>query len=341
MAESFDYKIENEFRGVRLDRFLSDELPDMSRSYIQKLCDDAMVLLVTDGAEKPLKASYKLKKGDNVRIIIPEAEKLEIVAENIPLDIVYEDEDVIVIDKPQGMVVHPAAGNYSGTLVNALMYHCGDKLSGINGVERPGIVHRIDKDTSGLLLVCKNDKAHQSLAKQFEEHTINRIYSCVVMNHFNIDKMIKCDTDNDSILSAFAAVSENVNELAYQDSSVYYKITVDKPINRGKTDRKRMVIDPSGRRAVTHIYLKDNIGDSYAFIKCKLETGRTHQIRVHLSSIGHPLLGDPVYGTNKCPFNLDGQALHAGTLGFVHPSTGEYLEFTSPLPGYFKKLLNQ
>ena len=217
------------------------------------------------------------------------------------------------------MVVHPAAGNYTGTLVNALMYHCGDSLSSINGVERPGIVHRIDKDTSGLLVVCKNNTAHQSLAKQFSEHSINRVYSCIVYNHFDTQKMDKSD----------------LPELGE------YTLTVNKPINRAKNDRKKMAIDPDGRRAVTHIYLADNLEDNFSFIRCKLETGRTHQIRVHLSSISHPLLGDPVYGPKKCPYNLQGQVLHAGKLGFIHPRTKEYIEFNSELPEYFQKLLNK
>ena len=339
MSEVLEFSIDNDSSGTRLDKYLSEQLEDVSRSYIQKLSDEGAIVLLSGSSEKPLKASYKLREGDKLKVIIPEPTSLDILPEDIEIDIVYEDEDVIVINKPQGMVVHPAAGNYTGTLVNALMYHCGDSLSSINGVERPGIVHRIDKDTSGLLVVCKNDKAHQSLAKQFEEHTINRIYSCVVMNHFDPEKMLCPSIKDDRILSAYASVSDNIKELAYKDSDVYYTLTIDKPINRGKTDRKRMVIDPSGRRAVTHIYLKDNIKDIFAYIKCKLETGRTHQIRVHLSSIGHPLLGDPVYGTKKCPFNLTGQALHAGTLGFIHPTTGEYLEFTSELPDYFNKLI--
>ena len=347
MEKRLEFIIENESSGERLDKYLTASLEDISRSYIQKLSDDGAILLIgtVDASgnrmpcEKPLKPSYKLRNGDVICVVLPEPKRLEIIPEDIKIDIVYEDDDVIVINKPQGMVVHPAAGNYTGTLVNALMYHCGDSLSSINGVERPGIVHRIDKDTSGLLVVCKNDKAHQSLAKQFEEHTINRIYSCVVFNHFNPEKMQNPAIEDDRILSAYASVSDNINELSYQDSGIFYTLTVDKAINRGKNDRKRMVIDPSGRRAVTHIYLKDNIGDNYAYIKCKLETGRTHQIRVHLSSIGHPLLGDPVYGSKKHPFNLSGQALHAGTLGFIHPSTGEYIEFTSELPDYFRKLL--
>lgn len=304
--------------GQRIDKYISESMEELSRSYINKLTSEDRILIINNGSEKAVKPSYKLRTGDTIKINLPEVTKLEIIPENIPINIVYEDEDVIVVDKPQGMVVHPAAGNYTGTLVNALMYHCGDSLSSINGVERPGIVHRIDKDTSGLLVVCKNNMAHQSLAEQFSEHSINRVYSCIVYNHFDIQKMEKSD----------------LPELGE------YTLTVNKPINRAKNDRKKMAIDPDGRRAVTHIYLADNLEDNYSFIRCKLETGRTHQIRVHLSSISHPLLGDPVYGPKKCPYNLQGQVLHAGKLGFIHPRTKEYIEFNSELPEYFKKLLN-
>lgn len=304
--------------GQRIDKYISESMEELSRSYINKLTSEDRILIINNGSEKAVKPSYKLRTGDTIKINLPEVTKLEIIPENIPINIVYEDEDVIVVDKPQGMVVHPAAGNYTGTLVNALMYHCGDSLSSINGVERPGIVHRIDKDTSGLLVVCKNNMAHQSLAEQFSEHSINRVYSCIVYNHFDIQKMEKSD----------------LPELGE------YTLTVNKPINRAKNDRKKMAIDPDGRRAITHIYLADNLEDNYSFIRCKLETGRTHQIRVHLSSISHPLLGDPVYGPKKCPYNLQGQVLHAGKLGFIHPRTKEYIEFNSELPEYFQKLLN-
>ena len=304
--------------GQRIDKYISESMEELSRSYINKLTSEDRILIINNGSEKAVKPSYKLRAGDTIKINLPEVTKLEIIPENIPINIVYEDEDVIVVDKPQGMVVHPAAGNYTGTLVNALMYHCGDSLSSRNGVERPGIVHRIDKDTSGLLVVCKNNMAHQSLAEQFSEHSINRVYSCIVYNHFDIQKMEKSD----------------LPELGE------YTLTVNKPINRAKNDRKKMAIDPDGRRAVTHIYLADNLEDNYSFIRCKLETGRTHQIRVHLSSISHPLLGDPVYGPKKCPYNLQGQVLHAGKLGFIHPRTKEYVEFNSELPEYFQKLLN-
>ena len=315
MEQIINLTPDHEDIGVRLDKYISEELEEVSRSYIKKLIDKNSISVTSaDGTERRVKASYLLSEGDNIKLILPEPEKLEIVPENIPLEIVYEDDDVIVVNKPQGMVVHPAPGNYTGTLVNALMYHCGDSLSSINGIERPGIVHRIDKDTSGLLVICKTNLAHQGLAEQFAEHSINRIYSCIVYNHFDIEKMEKVDN--------------------------IYTETVNKPIARGKVDRKRMVIDMDGRRAVTHIFLQENLKDNYALVKCKLETGRTHQIRVHLTSINHPLLGDPVYGPKSCPFNLKGQVLHAGTLGFIHPRTKEYLEFTSDLPEYFTKLLN-
>ena len=238
---------------------------------------------------------------------VPELKEPEIAAEDIPLDILYEDEDIIIVNKPKGMVVHPAPGHYSGTLVNALMFHCGDNLSGINGVIRPGIVHRIDMDTTGSLIVCKNDSAHQSLSEQLKEHSIRRIYAAIV--HGNIREE---------------------------------QGTVDAPIGRHPTDRKKMSTKAkNARRAVTHYKVLERFGD-YTYIQCELETGRTHQIRVHMSSIGHPLLGDTVYGPAKCPFKgLQGQTLHARTLGIVHPRTGEYLEVEAPLPAYFVKLLER
>ena len=230
----------------------------------------------------------------------------QIIPENIPLDIVYEDSDIIIVNKPQGMVVHPAAGNYSGTLVNALMYRYGEGLSTINGIIRPGIVHRIDKNTSGLLVICRNDKAHHALAEQFAVHSITRIYTAISYNYFSDDE-----------------------------------ITINKAIARDKKDRKKMAIDPSGRRAVTHVKVIERLKNNFSLINCRLETGRTHQIRVHLSSINHPILGDDVYGPKKCPFNLSGQLLHAGTLGFIHPSTNEYIEFNSELPEYFINVLEK
>ena len=359
VRQTVTFKPDQEDIGERLDKYISEEIEDISRSYVKKLIDSGFITVNNpqnkDKSVKKIKASYTIGFGDEIIVSLPEPEKLEISAENIPLDIVYEDEDVIVVNKPQGMVVHPAPGNYSGTLVNALMYHCGDSLSSINGVERPGIVHRIDKDTSGLLVICKTNLAHQSLAEQFAEHSINRIYSCIVYNHFDIEKMKKLEKtegltgfSNNAFIKDSEKTPVNTSSRYYLPESVFpeklsevYTDMINKPIARAKSDRKKMAIDPDGRRAVTHIYLQQNLKDNMAYIKCKLETGRTHQIRVHLTSINHPLLGDPVYGPKSCSYNLMGQVLHAGTLGFVHPRTGEYIEFTSELPDYFQKLLSR
>lgn len=296
------FTVENE-AGERIDKFLAEELEDRSRSFLQKLIKDAYVKV----NERPVKASYRLLLGDRVEITLPRLTEPDIAAEDIPLDILYEDKDVIVINKPKQMVVHPAPGHYSGTLVNALLYHCKDELSGINGTMRPGIVHRIDMDTTGSLIVCKNDAAHQSLSEQLKEHSINRIYEAIV--HGNIKEPFG---------------------------------TVNAPIGRHPTERKKMSIHSrSGREAVTHYEVIERFGD-YTYIRCKLETGRTHQIRVHMASIGHPLLGDEVYGPKKCPFpKLQGQTLHAKTLGFIHPSTHEYVEIEAPLPEYFSDLLEK
>ena len=288
--------------GMRLDKFLSDEREDMSRSYIQQLIDAGNISV----NDKKAKASYKIRKGDKITLAIPEPEELSIEPENIPLDIVYDDNDIVIINKPQGMVVHPAAGHYSGTLVNALMYHFGNQLSGINGIMRPGIVHRIDMNTSGLLVICKNDMAHKSLSEQFSVHSITREYTAIVYNSFS-------ETEG----------------------------TVDKPIGRSKNDRKKMAIVPDGRRAVTHYTVLRKLKNDFSLVQLRLETGRTHQIRVHMTSINHPLLGDDVYGPKKCPFNLAGQMLHAGKIGFIHPSTKEYIEFNSELPEYFNKVLSR
>ncbi len=286
--------------GTRIDRYLADELEGYSRSFIQKLIKDGN--LSVNG--KVAKSNYKVSCDDELIINIPELVEPEILAENIPLDILYEDEDIILINKPKGMVVHPAAGHYSATLVNALMYHCKDNLSGINGVLRPGIVHRIDMNTTGVLVACKNDYAHNSLAKQLAVHSINRVYNAICYNRF-------------------------------KDMSG----TVDAPIGRHKTERKKMTVDrDNGRRAVTHYSVLENF-KNHAYIECRLETGRTHQIRVHMTSIGHPLLGDDVYSSAKCPYKLEGQTLHARILGFNHPRTGKYMEFEAPLPEYFEKML--
>lgn len=296
------FTVENE-DGERIDKFLSAEMTDLSRSRIQKLIKDNL----TEVNGKPVKANYRLCFDDVIKVTVPELKEPEIAAEDIPLDILYEDDDLIIVNKPKGMVVHPAPGHYSGTLVNALMYHCKDHLSGINGVMRPGIVHRIDMDTTGSLVVCKNDAAHQCLSRQLKEHTINRIYEAIV--HGNIK----------------------------EDEG-----TVDAPIGRHPVDRKKMSTKArNGRRAVTHYKVLERFGD-FTYIQCRLETGRTHQIRVHMASIGHPLLGDAVYGPSRCPFKgLQGQTLHARTLGIIHPSTGEYLEVHAPLPEYFEQLLEK
>lgn len=289
--------------GERIDRYLADTMPKQSRSYLQKLIKGGNVLV----NQEPVKASYRLLIGDRLEITLPDVKEPDIAAENIPLDILYEDSDVIIVNKPKQMVVHPAPGHYSGTLVNALMYRCREELSGINGLMRPGIVHRIDMDTTGSLVVCKNDEAHQSLAGQLKEHSIRRIYAAVV--HGNIK-------DDEG--------------------------SVDAPIGRHPTERKKMSIHAkNGKHAVTHYKVLERFG-SYTYIQCRLETGRTHQIRVHMASIGHPLLGDLVYGPSRCPFpGLIGQTLHAGTLGFIHPRTGEYLETEAPLPQYFQSLLER
>lgn len=284
--------------GVRIDSYLAGNMEDMSRSYIQKLIDEGNVLV----NNSRVKSNYKVKTGDVISVAIPEPVKLEVEAEDIDIGIMYEDDDVIVVNKPQGMVVHPAAGNYSGTLVNALLKHCSS-LSGINGVIRPGIVHRIDKDTSGVLVVAKNDTAHKYIAEQIKEHTVNRLYIALV------EGVIK---------------SENG--------------TIEGSIGRHHTNRKMMDVVSDGKHAVTHFKVLERF-KNYTLIEAKLETGRTHQIRVHMAHIGHPVVGDPLYGIKKQRFKLKGQVLHAAVLGFAHPRTGEYMEFKAPLPKYFEDLL--
>ncbi len=292
-----------EHSGIRIDRFLSEQLPEHSRSYIQKLIKDGQVSI--EG--KAVKSNYKITGSEEIALLIPDQVIPDILPEDIPLDILYEDQDLIVINKPKGMVVHPAAGHYSGTLVNALMYHCKDDLSGINGVMRPGIVHRIDRNTTGSLLVCKNDFAHNAIAEQLKVHSITRRYRAIVHGNLKDDQG-----------------------------------TVDAPIGRHPIDRKKMAIEPrNGRNAITHYRVLERFGN-YTYIECQLETGRTHQIRVHMSSIHHPIVGDDVYGPAKCPFSgLQGQTLHAQVLGFIHPRTGEYMEFSAPLPEYFENLLTK
>lgn len=292
-----------EHYGIRIDRFLSEQLPEHSRSYIQKLIKDGQVSI--EG--KAVKSNYKITGSEEIALLIPDQVIPDILPEDIPLDILYEDQDLIVINKPKGMVVHPATGHYSGTLVNALMYHCKDELSGINGVMRPGIVHRIDRNTTGSLLVCKNDFAHNAIAEQLKVHSITRRYRAIVHGNLKDDQG-----------------------------------TVDAPIGRHPIDRKKMAIEPrNGRDAITHYHVLERFGN-YTYIECQLETGRTHQIRVHMSSIHHPIVGDDVYGPAKCPFlGLQGQTLHAQVLGFIHPRTGEYMEFSAPLPEYFENLLTK
>lgn len=293
------YNVESEYKDSRLDVFLSKQLENKSRSFIQNLIEAEKVLVNS----KVKKSNYKLKEGDIVEIEIPEPVFLDIKAEAIPLDILYEDSDVIVVNKPQGMVVHPASGVYEGTLVNALLYHCKD-LSGINGVTRPGIVHRIDKDTSGVIVVAKNDAAHNKLSEQFKEHSMKRVYVALV------EGIVKQEEG-----------------------------TVDAPLARHPIDRIKIAVVRDGRRAVTHYKVIERY-KAYTLIECRLETGRTYQIRVHMSHIAHPLVGDPVYGYKKQRFNLEGQMLHAKILGFIHPRTNEYMEFESDIPEHFKKVLN-
>lgn len=286
----------------RIDRYLAERCPDFSRSYFQKLLKEQAVSV--NG--KAVKANYKVQSRDRIILEIPEAEKADILPEDIPLDILYEDDYLLVVNKPKGMVVHPSAGHMEGTLVNAVMAHCGDHLSGINGVLRPGIVHRIDKDTTGALLVCKDDAVHRDLAEQLKEHSIKRRYRAVVWGNLKEDQG-----------------------------------TVEGPIGRHPIDRKKMAVNyKNGKDAVTHYQVLERFGQ-YTYIECRLETGRTHQIRVHMASIGHPLLGDSVYGPSKNPWKLQGQTLHAMVLGFRHPVTGEYMEFTAPLPEYFSELLDK
>lgn len=296
------YEVDTAGAGRRLDQYLSECEPELTRSYLQKLIRDGSVLL--EG--RPAKAGVKLSQGMKIELTLPEAKELEILPEDLPLDILYEDRDVILVNKPKGMVVHPSAGHHTGTLVNALLFHCQGELSGINGILRPGIVHRIDKDTTGVLIACKNDRAHNALAGQLKEHTITRRYRALVCGNLKEDEG-----------------------------------TVDAPIGRHPVERKKMaVVRSGGKQAVTHYRVLERFG-AYTYIECRLETGRTHQIRVHMASIGHPLLGDEVYGRGKNPFHLEGQTLHAMVLGFVHPSTGEYMEFEAPLPEYFEELLRR
>lgn len=292
--------VEDEFAGNRLDIFLTNKFSDFSRSRIQKLIKEGDILV----NKKTAKANYLVEKGDQILFSIPQLKELEVAAEDIPFQVVYEDSDLIVVNKPQGMVVHPAAGNYEGTLVNALLHYCQD-LSGINGVMRPGIIHRIDKDTSGLLMVAKNDFAHLGLAKQLKDHSLTRVYRAIV----------------------HGSVAEPAG-------------VIDAPIGRHPVQRKKMaVVLKNSKKAVTHYRVLERFA-AYSLIEARLETGRTHQIRVHMSYLGYPVVGDPLYGPKKGNFDLKGQALHAAVIGFQHPRTEEYLEFEAPLPEYFQKLMD-
>ena len=284
----------------RIDKYLALQNNEMSRTRIKNLLNDGKVTV--NG--KVVKPNYKVMVNDHIELDIPDPVSVDIMPQNIPLDIVYEDDDIIIVNKDKGLVVHPAPGHYNDTMVNALMYHCKDNLSGINGELRPGIVHRIDRDTTGLLVVCKNDVAHNFIAEQLKEHSGTRKYTAIVYNSFNEDEG-----------------------------------TVNAPIGRDIHDRKKMAINyKNGKEAITHYKVIERF-KNFTLIECQLETGRTHQIRVHMASINHPLLGDDVYGPKQCPFNLKGQTLHAGTLGFIHTSTKEYVEFNQPLPEYFNKLI--
>lgn len=299
----YNILIEEESEGARLDKALSFALPDVSRTYIQKLIEMGMIVL---NGETALSKKIPVKAGDRLTVILPEPEDLNVEAEDLPLAIVYEDDQVLVIDKEKGMVVHPAPGNFQGTLVNGILYHCRGKLSTINGTIRPGIVHRIDKDTSGLLMVAKTDSAHRSLAAQLAEHSITRGYLAIVHGNLPQDKG-----------------------------------RIDAPIGRDPANRLRQkVTDRGGKQAVTNYTVRERFG-RFTLVEARLETGRTHQIRVHMAHIGHPLLGDYVYGPKKNPYGVDGQMLHAYLLGFVHPETGEYLEFQSPLPAEFERVLKR
>lgn len=296
-----EFLVEEDEEGDRLDVYLADQFVDMSRSYIQKIIKDKKVTV--NG--KIEKAKYLVKEEDKIVIEIPKPKVLEVVPQDIPIEIVYEDDDIIIVNKPQGMVVHPAPGNYEGTLVNAILYHCKGNLSSINGVIRPGIVHRIDKDTSGILMIAKNNNAHNCLAEQLKDHSIRREYEFICHGVFKEDN-----------------------------------VTVDRPIGRNPKDRLKMAIVPNGKRAVTHFEVIERF-NGYTHVRARLETGRTHQIRVHAMSINHPLVGDPVYGPKNSKIKLNGQALHAKKLGFIHPTTKEYIEFDSELPDYFQKLLEK
>lgn len=299
--DKFSFLVQEELVDERIDKCLSLLMDTLSRSYIQKLIKEGHVSV----NDQMVKANYRVKNEDEICFYLPKSVEPEIQPQDIALDILYEDDDLIIVNKPKGMVVHPAAGHYKDTLVNGLLYHCKDSLSGINGVMRPGIVHRIDMNTTGSLIVCKNDHSHNHIAAQLKEHSITRKYHAIV----------------------YGVLKDDLG-------------TIDKPIGRSDTNRKKMAVSvKNGRNAVTHYKVLKRF-DKYTYIECQLETGRTHQIRVHMASIGHPILGDDVYSNRSCPFKLEGQTLHAKTLGFIHPKTNEYMEFDAPLPNYFIHLLD-
>ncbi len=305
-GERITVRIEEEEAGRRIDAFLSSCFENRSRTFLKKLIEEGRITVMAEGEneERSVKPSYPVAENDLVFIDFPEPEALSVEPEDIPVPILYEDEDILIVNKPKGMVVHPSAGHASGTLVNALLYHCRD-LSGINGVLRPGIVHRIDKDTTGLLVVCKNDLAHQKIAAQFADHSQKRIYEGIVTGNLKDDEG-----------------------------------TIDAPVGRDRKDRKKMAVTEDGKPAVTHYRVLERFGD-YTYAEFSLTTGRTHQIRVHMASLRHPLLGDEVYGVLRSPFATEGQVLHARLLGFIHPSTGEYVEFSADHPDSFEKILRK
>ena len=302
--EDFTFIIPEEDTGIRADAYLAANLPDISRAYVQKLIKDRQIRC----NEKEIKANYRVQAGDCLVVSLPEQKEPEILPEDIPLSILYEDDELLVVNKPKQMVVHPSAGHTEHTLVNALLYHCAGSLSGINGVLRPGIVHRIDQDTTGALVVCKTDRAHRALADQLAVHSITRLYRAICIGTLKEEKL-----------------------------------TITGNIGRHPADRKKMaIVKTGGKPAVTHVKLLQNLAKGYAYIECELETGRTHQIRVHMASIGHPILGDPLYGPKKQPVvGLQGQMLHAMVIGFIHPVSGEYLEVTAPLPEEFEQVLKK
>ena len=299
--QEFKLNCTGEERGLRIDRYLADHLDGQSRNSIQKLIEEGLVLVNGNAC----RASYKLQEKDQIFVSVPDAVLTELRPERIPLDILYEDDQLLIVNKPKGMVVHPAPGHSTGTLVNAIMYHCGKELSGINGEIRPGIVHRIDMNTTGSLIVCKTDAAHRFIASQIKEHSVHRVYRAIVYGHLN-------PTEG----------------------------TIRTSIGRDPRDRKKMSVGvKNGRQAITHYRELARLRNNFSYVEFELETGRTHQIRVHMASIGHPILGDQVYGPKKSPYHLDGQTLHAMTIGFVHPTSKRYVEFTAPLPEYFQHLL--